>query len=127
MIDSEFNKRDVELEDILKYREGNLLKIPKETKVSEKWLKTHKQEIEKLLSISPDEHLAISADAKNLIVKIRKRSGRKKTQNPQSQWTQQTLRIPPDLEGLIDAEIAGGKSFQQIGTEALRLRYGHEK
>ena len=127
MIKSELSANDVELNEILKYRNGNLIKIPKDTKVTEKWLKSQRSQLEELLSIADDEHLAIASDVKNVIVKIRKRSGRKKTVNPQSQWTQQTLRIPPGLEDLVNKEIAEGKPFQQIGTEALRQRYGVTK
>lgn len=114
----------MELNEILKYREGNLIKIPKDTKFTEKWLKSQRSQIKNLLCIADDEHLAIASDTKNLIIKIRKKSGRKKTENPQSQWTQQTLRISPELEEFVNKEIAEGKPFQQIGTEALKQRYG---
>lgn len=113
----------MKLKDILNYRIGNLVKIPKSTGVTEKWLQIQRKELEQLLSVSSDEHLAISSRPLEVVIQIRKTAGRKKIKNPQSQWTQQTLRIPPDLEDLVNAEIANGKPFQQIGTEALRMRY----
>jgi hypothetical protein len=114
-------------EDILKYRKGNLIKIPKSTGVTEKFLRCRKKELIELLGIAPDEHLAFSSNQFEVVILIRMKSGRKKTENPQSQWPQQTLRIPPDLEDLVNAEIAGGKPFQQIGTEALKQRYERGK